>query len=143
MSADRAFVDTSILIYAIDKANPEKQAIAKRVLLETPFVVSAQVLSEFFWTATREVERKLSAKEALESIDNICSAMADPAVELDEPMIRSAVKLSSRYQLSYWDALLLAAAIRSGAKRLITEDLNDGALYDGVLIDNPFSSSVD
>jgi predicted nucleic acid-binding protein len=132
------FLDSNILVYAVDSSDPKKQSVARQIISETRFAVSSQVLSEFFWIVTRKLAEPLTVTAAQQGIDNICIAMADPVVEIDEQIVRNAIKLSSRYQLPYWDGMILATAKRSGAKRLITEDLNDGALYDGILIDNPF-----
>ncbi len=58
---------------------------------------------------------------------------------VDAPLVRAALEIADRNRLSYWDALILAAAARAGCERLLTEDFGDGSTIAGVLITNPFT----
>lgn len=139
--AGRDFFDANILVYAIDQSEPEKQ-IRSRALLTDAIenhtgVVSAQVLGEFFTISTspRRVQTPLTRDEAALVIEQVSVL---PVVELNLTLVRRAVSTSRRYQISYWDGLIIAAAERAGCTQLITEDLNAGQSYNGIVAINPF-----
>lgn len=132
----RAFFDTNILVYAFDTEEPEKQAIAQRLVAETPLIVlSAQVLGEFYWTATRKLPQPLPRDQA-RSVVEWFSYMT--VVAINDDLVRSAIALSDLASIAYWDALIVKAASSSGCSLLLTEDLNHGQVIDGVRIENPF-----
>ena len=136
--SDRAFVDTNVLVYALDDAEPEKRDIARRLLGSTEygqFVLSAQVLSEFYVTVTRKLAEPVSEAKAEEAVRWLG---LNPIVSIDQALVRSAVQTSRASQLSYWDGLVVAAAARAGCERLFTEDLNDGQQIGPVYVENPF-----
>jgi predicted nucleic acid-binding protein len=136
--SDRAFVDTNVLVYALDDAEPEKRDIARRLLGSTEygqFVLSAQILSEFYVTVTRKLAEPVSEAKAEEAVRWLG---LNPVVSLDQALIRSAIQTSRASQLSYWDGLVVAAAARAGCERLLTEDLNDGQQIGPVYVENPF-----
>jgi predicted nucleic acid-binding protein len=99
--------------------------------------VSTQVLQELFVTLTRKVSQRCTSDEALAVLEDLA---AWPLVVVDYDAIRAAVDLSDPAELSFWDALVVVAAARSGAAVVYTEDLNDGQKILGVRICNPFSS---
>lgn len=142
MTAERdpAFVDTNVLVYAFDKSNSPKKAIAQRLLNELMeedrLRLSTQVLQELFVTLTRKVSRGCTSEQALAVLDDLA---AWPLTVLDYAAIRAAIRLADQAQLSFWDALIVAAAARAGATVLYTEDLNDGQEILGVRIRNPFT----
>ena len=135
----RDFFDTNILVYASDESEPDKQPLAIELVEEAvengSGVLSAQVLGEFFNSVTRRIRRPLSRDEAELLIEKY-SVM--PVVALDLELVKQAVSISGRYQVSYWDALIIAAAERAGCGRIISEDLNPGQSYHGVVVVNPF-----
>ena len=135
----RDFFDTNILVYASDVSEPDKQSLAielvENAVENGSGVLSAQVLGEFFNSVTRRIRRPLSMDEAELLIEKY-SVM--PVVELDLELVKRAVATSGRYQVSYWDALIIAAAERAGCARIISEDLNPGQSYHGVVVVNPF-----
>lgn len=139
--ADRDFFDSNVLIYAISANEPDKQSQAKNLLtdaIETATgVISAQVLGEFFTVSTspRRVQNPLTIAEAKLVIEQVSILHV---VTLDLSMVRRAVETCGRYQISYWDALIISAAERSGCTRIVTEDLNAGQEYNGIPIVNPF-----
>ena len=138
-----AFLDSNILVYAYDKHNLEKQTKAQAILKEAikneSAVLSAQVLGEFFVVVTRKIKVPLSFNDA-EKIINILSVL--PVEEIDLPLVKRAIDMQKFYGTSYWDSLILAEAERSGCSRILSEDLNDGQQYNGVLIENPFKSRI-
>jgi predicted nucleic acid-binding protein len=142
MSADPppvSFVDTNVLVYAIAGDDAGRSTVAEKLVKELMvarvFRTSTQVLQELFVTLTRKVKTPLAAQEALQYLDQIA---AWPVITTDYGAVREAAALSTSAVLSFWDALVIVAASRSGAKRLYTEDLQDGQVILGVEIVNPF-----
>lgn len=137
---DRSFVDTNIWVYAVDTADPEKQARARMVLEpsgEKDLVVSAQVLGEFFVTVTRKFAGRMSESEAREMVEQMARL---PVVAIDARLVLEAVQGSREWRISYWDALILAAAKTSGCRRLLSENLSHGMAYGSVTVENPFAA---
>ena len=136
---DRDFLDSNILVYAYDRDQPQKQALAQTLLIsgienETS-VVSSQVLSEFFTVATRRIPAPLSIDQA-EEIINLVGAL--PVVELDFSLVCRAISTHRQYGISYRDSLIVAAAERARCSRIISEDMNTGQSYHGIVAVNPF-----
>lgn len=135
----RVFVDTNVLIYAHDNEAGLKQEKASQVLGELwqsrKGVMSAQVLQEFYVNVTRKIPTPLKRSTAR---DIIRQYSVWPVVEPDADMIVRASELEERHTLSFWDALIVAAAREAGAAKILTEDLNHGEFIDGVTIENPF-----
>jgi predicted nucleic acid-binding protein len=138
MSAD-AFLDSGILIAALDVADPQRQQVAKRVISETRYLISTETLSEFFTVTTGRMAQPLSVRDAESAVNALIVAAGAPVISVDAAMVREAIRFISEYHLSYQPALMLAAAIRSGCKRVLTESLLDGAILEGVRVENPFS----
>jgi predicted nucleic acid-binding protein len=138
MSAERAFLDTNVLVYLFDHDEPAK-ARTTRDLLERAkpgeLALSAQVLSEFYVVVTRKLSRPLDTAVALQAVDWLSLL---PIVALDPMLIKAAIRASRASQLSYWDALIVVSAASAGCTRLLTEDLNDGQVIDSVRVENPF-----
>ncbi len=143
MSGERAlsFVDTNVLVYAFDKSSSPKKRVAQRLMNELMeedrLRVSTQVLQELFVTLTRKVSQRCSSEEALAVLEDLT---AWPLMVVDYAAIRAAVGLAEQAKLSFWDALVVVAAARTGAAVLYTEDLNDGQEILGVRISNPFAA---
>ena len=141
MSADAgpAFVDTNVLVYAFDKGESSRRDIARRLLEklidEDRIRLSTQVLQEFFVAVTRKARRLCPTAQALALLEDFT---AWPLFVVDYPAIRDAARLAEDTSLSFWDALIVVSASRSGAARLYTEDLNHGQTILGVEITNPF-----
>ena len=133
------FFDTNILVYMYDRHDPAKQArafeAASEAIVYRTGVVSAQVLGEFFTTVTRRIPNPISVEAAEEAISLFARMLV---VELDLALVQRAIVTSSRYQISYWDGLIVAAAERAGCARIISEDLNAGQIYHGIEVVSPF-----
>jgi predicted nucleic acid-binding protein len=139
---DPAFVDTNVLVYAAtsgDVRSAAAQLLVRELMLREALRTSTQVLQEFFVVVTRKIKVRLTNEQALEFLDTWSEC---PVVLLDYPAIREAGKLTANRQLSFWDTLILVAARRSGAKRIYTEDLQDGQVILGVQVVNPFRSGI-
>jgi len=134
------FLDTNILLYAAlgrEHAQDRFEA-ARRIVLEEDYCTSAQVLAEFYVNALRKGVKPLSPAMAAEWIRVIAKKPCQP---VDASLVRTAIALSQRYQISYWDGGILAAAEKLGAGILYSEDLNHGQIYGAVKIINPFLQS--
>jgi predicted nucleic acid-binding protein len=135
-----AFVDTNVLVYAFDKSPTPKKRVAQRLMVELMdqdrLRVSTQVLQELFVTLTRKVSQCCSHEEASAVLEDLS---AWPLMVVDYAAIRAAVELAGQAKLSFWDALIVVAAVRTGAAVLYTEDLNQGQEILGVRISNPFA----
>ena len=128
------FIDTNVLAYAYDADSGEKGERAREILGEIDgAVVSTQVLLELFAVLTRKLElTRDAAEEAVESL------MGLEVVPTDARLVREGLRISRDHDLSHWDAMIVAAAATSGCEVLLTEDLNDGQVIEGVRIANPF-----
>jgi predicted nucleic acid-binding protein len=142
--SDKAFVDTNVLIYAACGAvdEPEKWARAWDIIQDGEYVVSGQVMAEFYVNSIKRDERKkfepLELHEANKWIDDLAAVAVVP---VDEIIVQHAVQYSQRFKISYWDAALIAAAEKFGSKTLYTEDLNHGQTYGSVTVINPFKAN--
>lgn len=137
----RAFVDTNILIYAHDVDAGEKRVTARRMLEELWVgrngVLSMQVLQEFYVNATRKIAVPLSRERARA----VVKAYGIWCVETTPEEIGAAFGIEDEAGISFWDAPIVASAVKAGAGRILTEDLNHGQTIAGVLIENPFLPS--
>ena len=131
------FLDTNVLVYAaagrVDE--PRKTAIARDIIATKLFGVSAQSLSEFYVAVVRQIAKPLSLAEIDAWIERLASL---PFTVVDGNIVRAGIFLSRRYGIGYYDAALLAAADRLGAKIFFSEDLNHNQLYGSVRVVNPF-----
>ncbi|NRF71927.1 PIN domain-containing protein [Aquincola sp. S2] len=133
------FVDTNVLIYSEDRADAVKQRRAidwLRVLwLSRRGRVSTQVLSEFYVNATRKLRPAMPAGDARAEVRRY---QRWQPWSIDHATVETAWAVESRFGLSYWDALIVAAARAQGCRFLLTEDLQHGQQIDSVQILNPF-----
>lgn len=136
MSVKR-FLDTNILLYGYDLDSGPKRDVALGIMKEAwlkpeSTAISVQVLQEFYVNFTR---KKGSDADARQSIQDLSLwVVIDNSLEL----FGMGLNIQQRFSLSLWDSMIVAAAIKSGAKELITEDLNHGQLYESVRALNPF-----
>ena len=137
MISKHVFLDTNILVYAFDKAYPDKQEIAKTLIAESIETgngnISTQVLQEFYVDATQKLD--IQPEMALTAMDSFSMLNV---VTITPEIIRAAVKKQTKFILSFWDALILQAAESSLSSILYTEDMNHGQKIESVEIVNPF-----
>lgn len=138
--SDKTFVDTNVLIYAHDIDAATKHRIAKTLLRELwsdrSGVLSMQVLQEFYVNATRKIARPIS-KDAARLVVRSYEAWCIGTTPAE---ISSAFQIEDQAKIGFWDALIVAAALKSGAARIVSEDLNAGQLITGIRVENPFAS---
>jgi predicted nucleic acid-binding protein len=133
----QAFVDSNVIIYAASSRPSEKvkKAKATELIAETEFGVSAQVLAETYAILTTKGEPPLNPELALAWIELL---EQQPCVAIDAGLVKRGAAISARYQISYWDGAILAAAEALGAEVVYSEDLNHGQAYGSVKVVNPF-----
>jgi predicted nucleic acid-binding protein len=134
------FVDTNVLVYAHDRSETLRQPVAQALVAELwrnrSGALSTQVLQEFYVVATRKYDPPMSRRETRQLVDAYSHWQL---IQVDVALILAASQLEERHTLSFWDALIVEAARRAGANRLVTEDLQSGRRLAGVLIHNPFT----
>ncbi len=131
------FFDTNIFLYVVsgapaDRANRE---IALRLMAETEFGLSVQVLQEFMDVTLRKKHLGLTHEEIFDMVSHMA---AYPLVETSVQLARRAFAIKTRFDIRYWDAAIIAAAQELGCQTLYTEDLNHGQDYGGIRAVNPF-----
>jgi len=139
MNEDKIFVDTNVLVYAHDVDAGQKHQIAEGLLVELwnnrTGVLSVQVFQEFYVTVTRKLIHPLSAKEARNIIQNYLNWHIEIS---DSLSVLNASRIEQNYKISFWDALIVAAASKAKVSKILTEDLKSGQVMEGILIENPF-----
>jgi predicted nucleic acid-binding protein len=136
-------VDTNVFVYFVDRDEPSKRAKAVELLdrlvkedIET--VLLWQVAAEFLNCLRRwENEGRINRQEVLGNFNRLEALFR--CVPPTQPVLKRSFDLCSRYSLSHWDAMLLAACIEAGVRTLYSEDLSPGAQYDSVTVVNPFA----
>ena len=137
MNGAKIFFDTNILLHMYSSADAAKQARAQQLFRSCVgrMVLSTQVVQEFYAAG----ERKLGLPRR--KVQDTATALLDlPLVVIGREQIVSAFAIRERYQISFWDALILSAAQSAGAEVVYTEDLNDGQRYGTVTVRNPFTT---
>ena len=135
---DKVFVDTNILIYAYDKDAGIKREKAVAVLLDLwntkRGALSTQVLQEFYVNVTRKNSHPLGKQVARDIIERYA---VWSVVTIDPNLVLRASRIEEDHRLSFWDALIVAAAEKAEAKSILSEDLNSGQRIGTVRIENP------
>jgi predicted nucleic acid-binding protein len=141
--SDKYFVDTNILMYAHDTSAGEKHGRARALVEELwetrSGVVSTQVLQELAVNLRRKAKKSLDAKATREVVADYLTWQV---VVNDGNSILEALDLEARYQVSFWDALVIQAAQVAGAAVLYSEDLSDGQRYGLLRVRNPLTASA-
>jgi predicted nucleic acid-binding protein len=136
----KIFIDTNVLVYAYDIDAGIKRRKAEEILFGLrggrSGAVSMQVLQEFYTNVTRKIKAPISKVAAREIVDDF----AHWCVETTPAEIKRAFRIEDQAKIGFWDALIVAAAIKSGATRILSEDLNAGQNIAGITIENPFNT---
>lgn len=133
------FFDTNVLVYCMDAGDPVRQARAierfARACEQDTVVLSTQVLQEFYAITTRKLKPPLSPVDAMAQVERLANfeVMGSNAASILE-----SIRLTQRHRLQWWDALILEAALRSGADLLVTEDGQHGQRFGKLTLENPF-----
>ena len=135
------FVDTNILLYAYDLDAGSKHERAKQLMIELwnegNGCLSTQVLQDFFVNVTKKIPQPLSTSIAREIMRTYLTWIH---VATDGEMAIRASEIADTWQTSFWDGMIIAAAERSGATELLSEDMQSGQRVAGLLITNPLKS---
>jgi predicted nucleic acid-binding protein len=138
----RTFVDTNVLVYAHDLDAGKKREAANAVLAELwetrTGVLSMQVLQEFYVNITRKIAAPISKAAARSTVNDYIAW----CIETTAAEISAAFQLEDQYRITFWDALIVSSAAKSGATRILSEDLNAGQRYAGMIVENPFVRTV-
>jgi predicted nucleic acid-binding protein len=139
MSGDKVFVDTNVLVYAYDLDAGRKRLIALDIMKDLWVsglgVLSTQILQEFFVTVTRKISSPVDLSSARATIKRLSKWNT---VIINVETIIEATELQERHKYSFWDSLVIAAAVEGGATAVISEDLGESHKIKGVTIRNPF-----
>ncbi len=137
--SDKTFVDTNILIYAHDVDANRKHQIASQMLRELwgnrLGVLSMQVLQEFYVNVTRKIRTPLPRNSAR----TVVNSYAIWCIQTTSEEISNAFRIEDEARIGFWDAMIVSSAVKSGATRILSEDLNPGQNIAGIFIENPFA----
>jgi predicted nucleic acid-binding protein len=135
----RRFFDTNVLVYLFDASATTKkvraQELLKQAVSDGLALLSTQVLQEFFVAVTRKLSTPLPHEQAERAVRDLTKL---PTVKIDADLILEAIATMRRYRLSFWDSLIVRAALHGGATVLYTEDLQDGQRFETLSVENPF-----
>ena len=139
MTDGKVFLDANILVYAHDVSAGTKHAVAREVMARLwergGGVLSTQVLQEFYVFVTQKLPRPIEVSVAEKVIGDLLNW---EVVVNDGQSILGAIQLQKRYRYSFWDSLILHAALQGRAETLLSEDLSAGQKIRGTTIENPF-----
>ena len=141
MNGDKVFLDTNIIIYAYDVTAGRKYETAGDLCANMwekgTGVISTQVLQEFFVTVTRKIPTPLDTATAKEIVRDL---LTWTVIVNDGTTILGAIDLHAKYGYSFWDSLIIQAALEGGAGTLFSEDLSPGQKINDLIITNPFDN---
>ncbi len=133
-----SFFDTNVLIYSVDTNETGKYELAvdlvEKHLVRANGAISVQVLREFY-SVSRKIDNPLSDEQAREMVRRFATFRV---LSEDAGTVLRAVRRHREMSFSFWDALILEAALKSGADRLFTEDMQHGQVIEGMRVENPF-----
>lgn len=139
MPEGKMFIDTNIMIYAFDVSAGKKHQVASHILSDLwnsgLGVLSTQVLQEFYVNVVQKIQKPIDQKMAKEIIRDL---MKWHVVVNNGDSILDAIDISEKYGYSFWDSLIIEAALTGGVSVLLSEDLQHGQIISGVTISNPF-----
>lgn len=140
MNGDRYFLDTNILIYSFDETAASKAFEASQLIYDGiesgRGAISYQVAQEFCNFATRRAPQPMPPGDAEAFLERVCRPLL--AVESSLALFRRALQMHQRFQLAWYDSLIVAAAQEAGCGTLYSEDFQHGQRFDGVIVQNPF-----
>jgi predicted nucleic acid-binding protein len=139
---DKILVDTNILVYAYDSANPEKQRKAFQIIdklaSDQKGVISTQILGEFFIATTQKIKPSLDPAIISRSIQNYVRSWL--VLDITPQIILEAIRGRNTYPISYWDAQVWATAKLNQIPVVYSEDFQDGQMLESVLFKNPLNN---
>jgi predicted nucleic acid-binding protein len=135
--SERTFIDTNVFVHADDRSAAKKRpraiSLLDELIRESRAVISTQILQEYFVVATRKLG--VPAEVARRKVDALSRL---DVVVIRPELVLAAIDLHRLHSISFWDALVVRSAVAAGCARVMSEDLQDGQVIDGVRIENPF-----
>lgn len=133
------FLDANVILYVFEEDDQRKRAIARAIInsaKEPEFCISFQVVQEVLNNVVRNSPRSRARANAARALEDILNPLwrVQPSSQLYE----SALRIVERYEYSFYDSLIIAAALDAGCDRLLTEDMQHGQRIEGLVIENPF-----
>jgi predicted nucleic acid-binding protein len=139
MPEGKVFLDTNIIVYAHDLSAGRKHEVALKTVLDLwnsgQGILSTQVLQEFFISVTRKIPKPIEIRGAQKIVEDL---LEWEVIINDGDLILASIDLHVRYHCSFWDSMIIQAAIKGRASLLLSEDFSDGQTIRGVKIQNPF-----
>jgi len=137
------FIDTNILVYAYNKTDTRKQAVAIKLLercwqKQAAYALSSQNLAEFFNVSIYKIRESLSIDEAEKIIKDICTFSHWSIFNYDHETVQHAIGLCKSKNTHFWDAVLAATMLETGVLHIYTENVKDFSKFDGITAVNPF-----
>ena len=136
------FCDTNVVVYAFDRTagekRPQARALLDRLWASGSGAISVQVLQEAYVVFTRRLRQSLTVEDARAIVEDLSSWRVAVPSALD---VLAAIDIAQRWKVSFWDAMILQAALLAGARIVWSEDLSDGQMIAGVTIRNPFAAA--
>jgi len=138
---DKSFLDTNVVVYAFDHLSPAKLKIARKLIAEgassKQAIVSYQVVQEFVNVSLCRFQSSMTQSELEEFLFEALFPMT--AISSSSSLVIEALRLRSKHPLSWYDSLIVAAAIQGGCKTLYSEDLQAGQRFGDLVVENPFA----
>ncbi len=139
MSVKRFFLDTNILVYTFDQTNPRKQTIAQQLVkqsLSGDGCISYQVIQEFMNLALRKFSPSISTRQAQRYLETVLLPMCD--YYANENFYQRGLNIQERWCFSWYDSLIITAALEAGCDILYSEDLQHEQQIETLTVINPF-----
>ena len=137
---DKFFLDTNILVYSFDEGAPEKRDRSRQLinlaLQSSNGLISIQVVQEFLNAATRKFSTPMTLKDSQRYLRQVLNPLCQ--VYTDLPLLENGLNIQDKTGYSFYDSLILAAAIKANCAVLYSEDLHHGQIVKGVKIANPY-----
>jgi predicted nucleic acid-binding protein len=140
--SDSYFLDTNIFVYSFDQRDPKKQRIAQEIILKSLVdnkgVISSQIIQEFFNVATRKFSSTLSSEDCMEYLQIVLKPLCKVFANIE--LYEKTLGIIRKYNYTFYDALIIAAALHANCSLLYSEDLQHGQQIEILVIVNPFLS---
>ena len=136
----RFFLDTNVFVYSFDASVPAKarraRQLIRRAVATRKGIVSYQVVQQFFNVALRRFAQPMTVPEAEQYLATVLRPLM--AIHSSQALYGEALRLSGKYSLSWYDSLIVAAALEGESSVLYSEDLHHGQRFGDLQIENPF-----
>lgn len=137
---DKYFIDTNIFVYTFDASNIEKQNKSKELVANafenSNGIISYQVIQEFLNVSTKKFQSPLSVADAQRYLTTILEPLCEVFSSIE--LYHQALEISERWHYSFYDALIISAAIKADCKTIYSEDLQHNQKIQDLQIINPF-----